>query len=139
MDVTLSLLLGRIRKAFRHQFESRAAPWDLTVPQFVVLKRLWQSDGIRTALLAHDAGADSGALTGILNRLEARGLITRRRCEEDRRVVRIHLTHEGRALEPPIIALVASLNEMALHGFTPEERDALVQSLYRIGDNLGDE
>ncbi|PWF54769.1 MarR family transcriptional regulator [Massilia glaciei] len=70
----------------------------LTYPQYLVMLVLWQHDG----LLVKDIGArlflDSGTLTPLLKRLEAGGLLARRRDPRDERQVRISLTGAGRAL-----------------------------------------
>ena len=90
--------IGRIRKALRHEFEVKAAPLDITAAQLQVLRRLWAGDGIPTSQLTSDAGSDGGTVTGVLDRLESKGLIRRERSDEDRRAVQIWLTPAGRDL-----------------------------------------
>lgn len=139
METSFILSFGRVRKAIRREFETLAAPYDITVPQFQVLKRLWEGDGIQAATLTKDICSDGGTITGVLDRLEARGLLCRERSVEDRRALQIYLTPEGRALQAPLTEVVRALNERALNGFTSQERAALDQYLQRIGGNLGDE
>ena len=70
----------------------------LTYPQYLVMLVLWEQDGI----LVKDIGArlflDSGTLTPLLKRLEANGLVARKRDPNDERQVRISLSAAGRSL-----------------------------------------
>ena len=129
--------VGRIRKAVRCEFEARAEALDITASQLQVMYRLWQGDGILTSTLTRDVGSDGGTITGLLDRLEAKGLIRRERSAEDRRAVRVFLTPAGRELERPLMGILDTINEQALEGFSPEERLQLVAALRRVGENLG--
>lgn len=72
---------------------------DITYPQYLVLLVLWEEDGCRVTRLGERLELDSGTLSPLLKRLEARGLVERRRREDDERVVEIWLTRAGKALE----------------------------------------
>jgi MarR family transcriptional regulator, organic hydroperoxide resistance regulator len=136
-DTSLTSWIGRIRKALRREFEARAAGLDITAPQLQVLRRLWEGDGILTSTLTRDVASDGGTITGVLDRLESKGLIRRQRSLEDRRAVHVSLTPAGRELEAPLNGMIGALNGQALEGFTPEESAALIRALERIGKNLG--
>jgi DNA-binding MarR family transcriptional regulator len=136
-DTSLTSWIGRIRKALRREFEARAAGLDITASQLQVLRRLWEGDGILTSTLTRDVASDGGTITGVLDRLESKGLIRRQRSLEDRRAVHVSLTPAGRELEAPLTGMIGALNGQALEGFTPEESAALIRALERIGKNLG--
>jgi DNA-binding MarR family transcriptional regulator len=125
-----------IRKAMRRDFEVRAAPLEITVAQFHVLCRLWRGDGIATSVLTQEAGSDGGTVTGILDRLESRGLIRRERSTEDRRAVQIWLTPASRALEQPLMDIINTINQQALRGLSAAEKKQLMQILKRVESNL---
>src|SRR5713226_782008 len=129
--------VSRIRKAVRCEFEARAERLDITASQLQVLYRLWQGDGILTSTLTRDICSDGGTVTGLLDRLEAKALIRRERSAEDRRAVRVFLTPAGRELEPPLMGILSAINELALEGFSSDERLQLVEALRRVGGNLG--
>lgn len=126
----------QLRKALRREFEILAAPLDITACQMQVLKRLWIGDGIATSVLTQEAGSDGGTVTGVLDRLESRGLIRRERSTQDRRLVQIWLTPEGRALEEPLKQIVAAINQQALDGLSEEQKLSLMQILETVGRNL---
>ena len=71
---------------------------ELTYPQYLVMLVLWETDGVRVSLIGERLHLDSATLTPLLKRLEARGIIERRRSKEDERVVEVHLTAEGKRL-----------------------------------------
>jgi DNA-binding MarR family transcriptional regulator len=136
-DISFVFWVSRIRKALRGEFEARTETMDITAAQFQVLFRLWQGDGILTSTLTRDICSDGGTITGLLDRLEAKGLIRRERSAEDRRAVRVLLTPAGRELEQPLMEILSAINEQALEGIRPEERAQLVDTLSRVGENLG--
>ena len=81
----------------------------LTYPQYLVMLVLWEQDGV----LVKDIGArlflDSGTLTPLLKRLEAGGLLERKRDPHDERQVRILLTAAGHALRSAALAIPEQL------------------------------
>ncbi|MBV9867003.1 MAG: MarR family transcriptional regulator [Abitibacteriaceae bacterium] len=128
--------IGRIRRAYRREIEARASVMDLTAAQHQVLRRLWRGDRILASVLAKDILSDSATLTGLLDRLENKGLIRRERSSEDRRAIEIVLTPEGRALEEPGMKVIREINELALADFSEAERDKLLSDLESIAEKL---
>ena len=66
---------------------------------------LWEQDGLTVKALGEKLFLDSGTITPLVKRLEARGLLRRQRDDEDERQVRISLTPEGRALRAKALAV----------------------------------
>lgn len=128
--------VGAIRRHLRRELELAATQHDITATQFQVLRRLWSGEGMNAQNLAREAHLDAATMTGVLDRLEAKGLVRRVRHESDRRAVRVVLTEEGRALEKPLMAIVKKINHHALLGFTPDEREILFSMLDRVERNL---
>jgi DNA-binding MarR family transcriptional regulator len=128
--------IGAIRRHLRRELEMAAVAHDITATQFQVLRRLWTGEGMNAQHLAREAHLDAATMTGVLDRLEAKNLVRRVRHESDRRAVRVVLTEEGRALETPLMAIVKKVNDHALIGFEPEEREQLFAMLERVERNL---
>jgi MarR family transcriptional regulator, organic hydroperoxide resistance regulator len=88
-------------------------PMGLTHPQYLVMLALWERSPRSVKDLSSALALDPGTLSPLLKRLEAGGLITRRRDPADERVLAVTLTDSGRALRaeaekvPP--AIVARL------------------------------
>ena len=76
-------------------YTSKLAAVGLTYPQYLVLVVLWERDGISVKQLAETLDLDSGTLTPILKRLQAGGLVLRKRNSTDERIVNLMLTKDG--------------------------------------------
>jgi DNA-binding MarR family transcriptional regulator len=102
----------------------------LTYPQYLVMLVLWESEPTGVKELGLDLGLDSGTLSPLLKRLEAMGLVERRRSAEDERRVTIHLTPAGRALSIKSNAIPQRLAEAA--GLSEVELEQLRSTLERL-------
>ena len=135
-EVLFGKRIGTIRRLLRRNLEVAAAAHDITATQFQVLRRLWRGDGLSAQWLAKEADLDAATMTGVLDRLEDKGLLRRERDPADRRAVRVLLTPQGGNLEVPLRAKVQEINDAALKGLSGEERDQLFHFLDRIQANL---
>lgn len=72
---------------------------DLTYPQYLAMLVLWEKDGQSVGEIGERLYLDSGTLTPLLKRLQAKGLVERSRSSQDERSVIIRLTDAGKALE----------------------------------------
>src|SRR5215472_3237190 len=90
----------------RAHCEERGKPYVITPPQWGALSLLLAHDGLTIGAMAQKRGVDAPTATGIITRLEQHGLVERQHDREDRRVVKIYLTDEGRdiirALASPV-------------------------------------
>jgi DNA-binding MarR family transcriptional regulator len=73
-------------------------PLGLTYPQYLAMLALWQCAPSTVGDLGEALGLDSATLTPLLKRMEANGLVTRRRDPADERRVLVEPTAEGQAL-----------------------------------------
>jgi DNA-binding MarR family transcriptional regulator len=77
-----------------------------------------------------------GTLTGVLDRMEERGLVRRQRDTRDRRIWRIWLTDSGRELQEVLPPLVAAIRDRAVEGFSEADRELFSQLIDRAILNL---
>ena len=106
------------------------AELNLTYTQYLVLLVLWEQDGIPVSDICRRLYLDNGTVSPLLKKLEKGGLIRKARSEEDERVVLIHLTDAGRALQETasnVPARVGSCIRLA-----PGKALTLYQLLYEI-------
>ena len=103
----------------------------ITYPQYLVLNILWVEDGQTVSHLADQLDLEASTLTPLLKRLEASGLVNRRRNPDDERQVFITLTKEGKALRNRAGCVSETLIEKS--GMPMEE---LLDLNERIGDLL---
>jgi DNA-binding MarR family transcriptional regulator len=109
----------------------------ITSAQGSVLFMLASGKCTLAAEVAREYGIDASAATRLVDRLEKRGLLTRVRCSKDRRIVRLAVTPEGRAIAARMPAIFASVREHLLSGFTLEEVGFLKSMLRRALINGG--
>lgn len=88
--------LRRISRALDVFSHSLATRFRLTAPQLVCLRALVDAPAQTPGQLAREVALSQATVTGILDRLEARGLVERRRDVRDRRRVLLNLTPAGR-------------------------------------------
>lgn len=72
---------------------------DLTYLQYIVMMVLWENDGIGVTELGGRVNLDSGTLTPLLKRLEAKGLLDRKISTKDERAKCLFLSSEGKQLK----------------------------------------
>jgi DNA-binding MarR family transcriptional regulator len=82
---------------------------DLTYPQYLVMLVLWQHRRLSVTEVGEKLRLDSGTLTPLLKRLEAKELVSRNRSSEDERVRIISLTERGLALRKEAQTIPESL------------------------------
>jgi DNA-binding MarR family transcriptional regulator len=112
----------------------------VTAPQRLVLRLLGRFPGITAGQLARSLHVDPGTLSASLRRLEARGLIERRRDPADSRRVTIGLTRQGRALDVPRHGTIETAADALLATASPRDLAATVRVLDRFAQLLaGDE
>ena len=71
----------------------------LTYPQYLVLMILWETDNLSVNEIAHRLILNTNTITPVLKRMEAQGLIARKRSEEDERRVIVTITPKGKQLQ----------------------------------------
>ena len=103
----------------------------ITVPQLTVLREL-RSGPQGAGKLGIAVGASPTSLTRLVDRLESRGLVSRRRESDDRRCVEVRLEPAGERLLGQLKVLRGSDLQAAVEAMTAEERRRLTRSLLRL-------
>jgi DNA-binding MarR family transcriptional regulator len=101
-------------------------------PALGALLRLADEDGISQAELARRQRVESPSMCRMVDRLEREGLVSRERDLDDRRVIRVRITPDGRAAAEAGREAVAELEERAFGALNPAERQTLAALLGRL-------
>jgi len=136
LDNQLCVSVYATAHAFAQAYKPHLAPMGLTYPQYLVMLLLWERDGRAVNELGQPLHLDSGTLTPLLKRLEKAGLVTRRRCDKDERVMRIHLTAAGKALRDKAMHIPHDM--LCAVDMTLPEVVALRETLKTVGGRLRD-
>jgi DNA-binding MarR family transcriptional regulator len=107
-------------------------PLGLTHPQYLAMVALWQHGPLRVKELGALLSLDSGTLSPLLKRLDATGLVSRRRSSADERQVTVELTDRGRRLREP----AEKVHEQIVRrlGLDDDELAQLQSVLQRVND-----
>ncbi|HXZ05111.1 MAG TPA: MarR family transcriptional regulator [Ktedonobacteraceae bacterium] len=111
-------------------------PYVITPPQWGVLSLLIEEDGQAIGTLSQQRAIDPPTVTGIVKRLEQNGLVERRHNYEDRRLVKVYLTDEGRDIMRYLPEAAAKFNQIMSRGFSIAERLDLEAKLQKIIVNV---
>lgn len=134
-EQSAAYLMRRILNCMAGEVDQALEPQGLTHAQWVPLFKLYHGDASTAAELARECQLDGGAMTRTLDRLEAKGLVARVRSSEDRRVVNLELTREGREAARQIPAVLCKVQNAFLQGLSVQEWEQLKSLLRRILDN----
>lgn len=134
LDSMLCFAVYAAGHAFTRFYKPRLDALGLTYPQYLVFLVLWEQDGLTVKALGEKLFLDSGTITPLVKRLEARGLLRRQRDDEDERQVRIFLTPEGRALRAKALAVPLAVGKAL--GEQAVEAGDLRRSLQQLRERL---
>ncbi len=144
LDVSPMAVIGRMKRLHQlidAELRRTFATHGLDTPSFDVLATLRRSGApysLTPAALMRSAMVTSGAITQRLDRLEARGLVTRTPSETDGRVVHVALSAEGLALIDRALPDHVATEHRILAALTAGQRDTLADTLRDLLNSLGD-
>jgi DNA-binding MarR family transcriptional regulator len=126
-------LLARARwQAFRAYERDIGRRFELRPVEFSLLVLLKSNDEVSQSQLAQALGVAAPNMTGILRRLETRGLIERARSEVDKRIQHIVLTRDGRRLVEEAMAAGRDMDQPWLGRLTKAEQGMLLELLGKL-------
>lgn len=135
IDESIGYLVKRVRSMLSAAVEREIADSDVTYEQWGVLLALLTRRGDTAACLARVMECDTGSMTRMLDRLEAKELIVRTRSTDDRRRVRLELTESGGKLADRLIAAIVAVLNRHLVGFSVDELELFKGFLRRMLGN----
>ena len=103
---------------------------ELTYTQKNTKMVLWEKKTFNVKALGDQLYLDSGTLTPLLKKLEAKGLVTRRRSCEDERNLIISITEAGEALKDRAVSIPTSVVKSS--NLTPEEMQSMYMLMYKF-------
>lgn len=107
---------------------------DLTYTQYIAMLVLWERGSLTVKELGEALYLDSGTLTPLLKKLEAKGLINRKRSTADERNLILNLTKAGNAMREKAASIPGELAKKV--PLTQEEARTLYDLLYKVLGNL---
>ena len=103
---------------------------DLTYTQYISMMVLWERKSVTVKELGNELYLDSGTLTPLLKKLEAKGLLTRKRSTTDERNLIVTITEQGEALKEKAQSVHHSMASCV--NLTHEEAVTMYRLLYKL-------
>ena len=138
MDYSFHYLLMAAQALFHRSVMAELNGSGLTAGQPKVLDYLGLHDGSVQKSIAAGCQIDPATLTGLLNRMEEKGLI--RRCNEqgDRRSLHVYLTDQGREKQREVRQTLERQTQTVLAKLDETQRAQLLDSLFQICSSMAD-
>lgn len=132
LEAHLGYWLRFVSNQVSHSFDRKLETLDVRVAEWVVLRELFEGDPLVPSELAKTIGMTRGAVSKIMDRLEAKSLLIRSTSERDRRFQTVTVSAKGRALVPRLAAL-ADQNDREFFGhLKPAERQQIERAMREI-------
>ena len=131
-DDCIIFLLAKAYQKAHGNFKKKLHAYGLTPIQHLILEALWREDGLSTGDIGKKLVLDGATLSGVLDRLATGGWIVKETDDEDKRMIRIHLTKKGLELRPTLSEERDQANQDLLAGMTLEEKVLLKRLLKDI-------
>lgn len=131
---TVGFRLRRVQLAYKRQFASIATDTGFQLHDVGALSLIARNPGVTPSALAVALTMDAGQVTNILKLLEARGLVSRKKCASDSRSRTVHLTDRGQVEYERLKTIIANVERTFVAEVLSEEETALLLDLL---DRLG--
>jgi MarR family transcriptional regulator, 2-MHQ and catechol-resistance regulon repressor len=132
-DLKLWVILARAHAAVERHVSRDIAEHGLSIAEFGILELLYHKGPQLLGDIQRRILVSSGGITFLVDRLEAKGLVAREACPDDRRARFAVLTPAGRTLMKRIFPRHAAAVSRAVSGLTREERQAATRLLRTLG------
>ena len=132
LPMVLNVTLDGVMPVYRELF----ARHGLTEQQWRCLRVLWAEGPVTTTYLSQQTLLPAPSLVGILDRLEKKGLVERRRSDSDRRKVHVAATDLGRALHQRVLPTLERIHARVTGAVSAEEWQAMRATLAKITQEM---
>ena len=136
LDSYLPYLLNRAGARIATAFNDEVRPLGATLQIWRVLAALREQDGRRMGDLSDTTSIEVSTLTRLVDNMEQKGLVARRRDSGDARAILLHVAPAGRRLTQRILPIAERYEAVALAGFNAGEAEMLKAALRRLYANM---
>lgn len=137
LEAHLGYWLRAVSNHVSHAFKTKVEGHGVTVAEWVVLRALFDGDGVKPSELATTLGLTRGAISKLMDRLVAKDLVSVRSDAHDGRAQLVTLKASGRRLVPKLAALADENDAEAFSHLGQEQRAFLLATLKRVAEHLG--
>ncbi len=138
MDISQMNLLMMNNKIFRYSqvyLDKALKKYELSSGAFRYLFVLEKQEGISQNEVSQKIGNDKAMSTRMITKLMELGYIERMQSEDDNRAYQLYLTDKAKEVIPKVRAEISILIDLMTEGLTEQEKDQLMNSLYKVFNN----
>lgn len=128
-NLRLVVAIARTYNSLFGAIEKDISQYGMNLSEFGVMECLLHKGDQPVQKLAEKILVTSGTITYVIDKLQKKGYITRRKCEKDKRVYYISLTQEGEAVIKAVFKAHEQYLETLFHRLSLEEKESLVSKL----------
>ena len=125
LEECVNYLLTTAQHSVFLKMTEKLSVFDITPVQYAVLYCLWENDKRSPKEIAERLKLENSTISGILERMEKKGLIERSISKEDRRYIRVMVTEKGASLKDAVLAAVEEVNNEVMSVFSDKDREML--------------
>ena len=137
MSENLSLkafvVLMKASKSLQEVTKDDISNHGMRMSDFEILEALYHKDKLTVREVSEAVLINTGSITYVIDKLEKKGLIERSNCKDDRRVVYIQITDEGKKLMDNIFPAHQRVIEELFEGISEEDKDTVIKVLKQVG------
>ena len=133
ISLKLWVVLARAYRALAEVSRRDIERHGLTVSEFAALEAIYHKGDLPIGDVAELVLLTSGSMTYVIDKLECRGLLARKRCLDDQRITFVGITPSGRALMASIFPDHAEAIRRGTAGLAPDEKRLVTVLLKRLG------
>ena len=126
----------RVIRMYYGRMQAQLAEVGIYRGQPPIMGLLYQHDGMSQKEMASALNLSPATMTVTLKRMEKAGLVCREMDEHDQRILRVHLSEQGKQMWLKSADQIRCVTEELLEGFTPEEEWQMREYLFRIARNM---
>jgi DNA-binding MarR family transcriptional regulator len=134
---SLPYLLNRVGVRMGELFSRRIAGYDVTLPMYRVMAALWEQGDQRLGDLAAMTSLEISTASRLIGAMKRKGLVSRRRLEDNARTVAINLTAKGKALVEELMPIAIHFEEVAIRSLPKDALVNLKRVLAQVHTDLG--
>lgn len=135
-DLEPGFIFQRVARQRLRLTDKRLAPYNLTSAQVFLLNWLLHTDGMSQKKLAQRLGVGTVAVSGMVDRLEAAGLVFRGEDPNDRRAKKVWLKDTARTNRELLAGIAKEINDVSFAGMSATEIKTLLGLMERVRANL---
>lgn len=136
MSIDDANLLAQFSQMYKTAIDSFMEEVGMFRGQALVLCKVAEQDGMTQSEIADALSVQGATVTNMLKRMEEANLVKRHRDPQDNRLVRVHITDEGRDLEVSIANRLQCLGGAILKDISEEDRQTLRRLVWKMIDNM---